>query len=84
MVQACVLSALSIAAWDDELWNLEIKRKMNSLLLFLILVSQLAIAFMVNIIARRLENMCDLSKEDVSVKATTEAVKEAKDRLPKQ
>ncbi len=57
---------------------------MNSLLLFLILLAQGATVFMLNIIARRLENMCDLSKEDVSVKATTEAVKKAKDRLPKQ
>ncbi len=56
---------------------------MNSLLLFLILLALLAITFLLNIIARRLENMCDLSKEDAAVKAATEEVKSAKKRIPK-
>ncbi len=42
--------------------------KVNSLLLFLILLALLAITFLLNIIARRLENMCDLSKENTEIK----------------
>ncbi len=57
---------------------------MNSLLLFLILLATGANAFLLNIIARRLENMCDLSKEDEAVKLATEEVKSAKTRVPRQ
>ncbi len=45
---------------------------MTNVLLLLILVSQVAIGFIVNGIARRLENINDFSKEDASVKAMTE------------
>ncbi len=57
---------------------------MNSLLLFLILLALLAITFLLNIIARRLENMCDLSKEDEAVKQSLAEVKSAKTRVPRQ
>ncbi len=53
---------------------------MNSLLLFLILVALIAITFLLNIIARRLENMCDFSKEDEAIKYVT---KKASDELQK-
>ncbi len=56
---------------------------MNSLLLFLILIALIAITFLLNIIARRLENMCDLSKEDEAVKLATEEVKAAKKNVDK-
>ncbi len=80
MVQTRVQSSLPVAAWDDQLWNLEIKRKMNSLLLFLILLSQASTVFMLNIIARRLENMCDFTKEDTAIR---EATQKASDELQK-
>ena len=53
---------------------------MTNFLLFLILVALAAINFQL----RQLLKLNDLSKEDASVKAMTEEVEKAKQRLPKE
>lgn len=53
-------------------------------LLFSILVAQTVTAYFQFQIAKRLDKMNDFQREDAQVKATTEQVKQAGKRLPKQ
>lgn len=52
-------------------------------LLFLILVTLFGIAFILIKILKEIRDKGDFSMEDAQVTATTESIKEAKDRLPK-
>lgn len=57
---------------------------MNGFLLFLMVCSQIIIAFLQFNILKCLDKLTDFQKEDAQVKATTEQLKEAKKRLPKE
>ena len=54
---------------------------MTDLLLFLILVAQIALIFCVNELRKQVEGVNDFSKEDVQVKAMTEQAVEAKEKV---
>jgi len=56
---------------------------MTNLLLFLILASILGILSLLRLILDEMRRKNDFSKEDASVKASTEEVQKAKERLPK-
>ncbi len=53
---------------------------MTNFILFVLLIVQLAQLFLI----KKWLDLNDFSKEDASVKATTDAVEKAKERLPKQ
>ena len=57
---------------------------MTNFLLFLILVLLAVISFQIRAVIAILETRNDFTNEDTSVKASTEEVKKAKGRLPKQ
>ena len=56
---------------------------MTNFLLFLIVCALLGIFTLLRMILNEMKKVNDLSKEDASVKAATEQVKEALNKLPK-